>query len=108
MKTLKPRRGFINLFKCKCPRCREGEMFVSRNPWLLTKTMKMNDECPLCKQPFNIEPGFYYGTSFVSYAFSVAISVATFAIWGITIGFSLNDNRFLHWLIFNAIFLLLL
>ena len=66
----------------------------------------MNKECTVCGQPFDIEVGFYFGSSYVSYAFTVALSVATFILWWLTIGFSLYDNRIFYWLIFNAVFLI--
>ena len=100
--------GFWQLFACKCPRCRQGNMFETSNPWRLKTTMRMNKYCPVCNQPLDIEVGFYYGASYVSYALSIALSVATLLIWWVVIGFSLNDNRFFYWLIFNAIFLVLL
>ncbi|RXK83218.1 DUF983 domain-containing protein [Filimonas effusa] len=100
--------GPLSLLKCKCPRCRTGNMFEGSNPWDLKKTMKMRKECPVCKQPFNLEVGFYYGSSYISYALTIALSVATFAAWWVLIGFSLDDNRIFYWLIFNGIFLLAL
>lgn len=96
----------LNLVKCKCPRCRTGNMFVNKNPYVLKETMKMNKECPVCGQPLNIEVGFYYGSSYVSYAVSIALSVATLVAWWVIIGFSLQDNRFFYWLIFNSVFLI--
>jgi uncharacterized protein (DUF983 family) len=96
----------FNLFKCKCPRCRRGDMFANKNPYALRETMKMNKVCPVCGQPLNIEVGFYYGSSYVSYAVSIALSVATFVAWWVLIGFSLHDNRFFYWLIFNSVFLI--
>ena len=101
-------RSILNLFGCKCPRCRRGDMFVNPNPWQLRQTMKMNESCPVCQQPFNIEVGFYFGSSYLSYAFSVALSVVSFVAWWLLIGFSFNDNRFLYWMIFNAVLLILL
>lgn len=98
--------GVLNLFKCKCPRCRKGDMFGDANPWHLKNTMKMNKECPVCKQPFNIEVGFYYGSSYVSYALSIALSVASIICWWLLIGFSLDDNRFFYWIAFNAVLLI--
>lgn len=98
----------FNLFKCKCPRCRKGDMFRHSNPWHLKHTMKMNKECPVCKQPLNIEVGFYYGSSYVSYAMTVAISVITFITWWLFVGISVNDDRVLYWLPVNAVLLLLL
>jgi hypothetical protein len=57
-------------------------MFAIKNPWNLKQTMKMNDICPVCDQHFNPEPGFYFGSSYVSYALTVALSGATFvAFW---------------------------
>ncbi len=100
------RPSVFNVFKCKCPRCRRGHMFENENPYALKTTMKMNKECSVCGQPFNIEVGFYYGSSYVSYAASIALSVATFVAWWVLIGFSLQDNRFFYWLIFNSVFLI--
>jgi len=61
------------LLECKCPRCRQGEMY--RTP-LFHKwyDRKMNDACEVCAQSFEPEPGFYFGAMFVSYGFSVAIT----------------------------------
>jgi hypothetical protein len=81
-------------------------MFENKNPYVLKETMKMNKECPICGQPFNIEVGFYYGSSYISYAFAVALSAATFMTWWVLIGFSLSDKRFFYWLAFNAFFLI--
>lgn len=68
----------------------------------------MNEKCEVCGQPTEIEVGFYYGTGYVSYATTVAISVASFIAWFVIIGMSTNDNRFFWWLGFNAVLLLLL
>jgi len=70
--------------------------------------MKMNDKCPVCKQVFDLEPGFYYGTSYVSYTFTIAIAIASFIVWWILIGISVNDNRIFYWLVVNAVILLLM
>ena len=68
----------------------------------------MNEKCPVCGQPTEIEVGFYYGTSYVSYVLTVAISVASLVAWYVLIGMSTNDNRFFYWLGANAILLFLL
>ncbi|MFA9206393.1 MAG: hypothetical protein ACEQR6_06930, partial [Burkholderiaceae bacterium] len=52
----------------RCPRCREGKLFVSSNPYHLSSITTMNEKCPVCGQPTEIELGFYYGTGYVSYA----------------------------------------
>jgi hypothetical protein len=70
--------------------------------------MKMNERCPVCEQPMEIEVGFYYGTGYVSYVLAVALSVASLITWWAMIGISLNDNRFFGWMGFNAVLLIVL
>ena len=98
----------LSTIENKCPRCRTGKLFANSNPYNLRETVKMNDHCPVCGQPTEIETGFYYGTGYVSYALTVAFSVATFVAWWVLIGFSLDDSRFFWWLGTNAVLLVLL
>ena len=48
----------------RCPRCREGKLFVKSNPYDFSNITTMNEHCPVCGQPTEIEVGFYYGTGF--------------------------------------------
>lgn len=70
--------------------------------------MLMNKECTVCRQASEIEVGFYYGTSYVSYALTVGLSLVSLGIWALTIGLSVNDNRFFIWMGVNAVLLILL
>lgn len=88
-----------------CPRCREGKLFEKPLSLKISEITKMNKECPVCGQPTEIEVGFYYGTSYVSYMLAVALSVASFIAWWVIIGVSTKDNRIFYWIIFNAILL---
>jgi uncharacterized protein (DUF983 family) len=99
----KEKSSVLQLLACKCPRCRKGKMFIDANPWHLKNTMKMNTTCPVCGQPLNIEPGFYFGAGYVSYALTVAISAATCIAWWKLVGFANNENNLLYWIITNAI-----
>jgi uncharacterized protein (DUF983 family) len=93
----------------RCPRCREGKIFVTESAYSSFKNItKMHDKCPACGQPTEIEVGFYYGTSYVSYALTVALSVATFVAWWVLLGFTLYDNSIFYWLAFNAVFLIVM
>lgn len=98
------------VFANKCPRCREGKLFVSNKPYAFKNNefMKMNERCPVCHQATDIEVGFYYGTSYVSYALTVAFSVSTFVAWKVFIGmtFSVDDNRVFYWFFLNLVLLL--
>ena len=101
--------GYLaSTFGCRCPRCREGKLFTHPVTPNFKKNMEMNKLCPVCGQPTELEVGFYYGTSYVSYGITVLLSVFTFIAWYIIIGVSTEDNRFFFWLGLNALFLLLL
>jgi uncharacterized protein (DUF983 family) len=101
--------GYLwSLVHHKCARCRRGDMFQSKSSYKLQQFMKMNDRCPVCNQKMEIEVGFYYGTSYVSYAMTVALSVTSFVAWWVLIGFSVNDNRFFWWLGINIVMLIVL
>lgn len=92
----------------KCPRCRRGRLFKQQNPYQLRGLMRMHEHCLVCGQTTDMEPGFYYGTSYVSYALGIAFSVATLIAWWVFIGFSFQDNRFFWWMGTNAVALVLL
>lgn len=95
-----------SILKNKCTRCRKGNIFRYGNAYDFKNMMKMYDNCTECGQPLEPEVGFYYGTGFVSYGLSVMICVASFIIWIITVGISLNDSRIFWWMGVNAILLL--
>jgi uncharacterized protein (DUF983 family) len=98
----------VSLLKNKCTRCRKGNIFRYSNAYDFKNMLKMYDNCTVCGQPLEPEAGFYYGTGFVSYGLSVMICVASFILWIITIGVSLNDSRLFWWMGANAILLLAL
>ncbi|HTL06831.1 MAG TPA: hypothetical protein VL307_01195 [Chitinophagaceae bacterium] len=95
----------LSVLTNKCPRCREGFIYKEKSSYQLLSIVKMVERCPVCSQPTEIEVGFYYGTGYVSYALSVGLCVASCLAWWLIIGFSFEDNRFLTWLICNAVFL---
>lgn len=102
---------YWSILTMKCPRCRKGDMFKNRNPYSglsLKHIFNMHDNCPVCNQKYDLEPGFWYGTGYVSYALAVALSVTTFVAWYVLIGISTDDNRIFYWLIFNSVVLLVM
>lgn len=98
----------LSVLRNKCPRCREGDLFVSKIAYDLKNNVKMYQNCPVCGQPTEIEVGFYYGTSYVSYALGVALSVALFVAWWVILGFSISDNSLFYYLGVNAVMLILM
>jgi hypothetical protein len=83
-------------------------MFAHSSSYNLKGTLQMHTEYPECKQAFDMEPGFWWGTAYVSYALAVIFSAATFIEWYILIGFNLNDIRIYRWIGINALLLILI
>jgi uncharacterized protein (DUF983 family) len=69
-----------SIIKLKCPRCQEGNMFITRNPYNLKKFDKMLHNCPVCGQDFEQESGFYWGAMMVSHATTMVLAVIIHSI----------------------------
>lgn len=63
-----------------CPKCHEESMFKNKNPYILTQALSMHERCSNCGTKYKIEPSFFYGAMYVSYAVGVAFAVAAFVI----------------------------
>lgn len=64
------------------------------------------DDCVCCGQWYRLEPGFWFGTSYVSYTLMIILSACTFLLWWLVVGLGPQDWKLFGWLIFNAIILL--
>ena len=63
----------------KCPRCHKGK-FLESHPYDLSRFGKVKDRCPECDLNYKIEPSFYYGSMYVSYAVGIAVAVAAYVL----------------------------
>ena len=63
-----------------CPKCHEESMFKNSNPYVLSQLMDMHETCSNCGTKYKIEPSFFYGAMYVSYAVGIAFAVAAFVI----------------------------
>ena len=63
-----------------CPRCQKESMYVDKNMFHFSKLLKMKDNCSHCGLQYQIEPSFFFGAMFVSYALNVIIMIAVFLI----------------------------
>ncbi len=79
-----------SIFTSTCPVCHEGEMYLEKNPYKISKIMEMHDHCSHCGKKFKIEPSFFFGAMYVSYGIGVAISIAAFIISYFFIGLDRN------------------
>ena len=59
------------LLGLRCPRCHQGKLFTY-SAFQVTKFADMPAQCPVCEQSFEPEPGFYYGSMYITFAFNVA------------------------------------
>ena len=57
----------------RCPRCHKGDVFVY--PTFSLKFAKMHEHCPHCGLKFEIEPGFFWGSMYISYFITVIIGL---------------------------------
>jgi hypothetical protein len=91
----------------KCPACRKGSMFSNRSIFPLKQLLDMPARCPICGQKMELEPGFYYGTGYVSYGLSVGILGLCAIVFAYTWGFSYQDNS-VFWFLGLSITLLVI
>lgn len=87
-----------NVLTNKCPRCRQGKLFTSKNPYDFKNNLTMNEHCPVCNQRTEIEVGFYYGTGYVSYALSVAFLVTSYVASAVLFNVNITNNSIFWWL----------
>lgn len=76
----------------KCPKCRQGDMYINKHIFPLTHLMDMPEHCPVCGQKMELETGFYFGTGYVSYGMSVALFAFNFVWYKLLFGISFRDN----------------
>ncbi|RED50342.1 DUF983 domain-containing protein [Seonamhaeicola aphaedonensis] len=63
-----------------CPKCHQESMYCNKNAYVITDTLKINDCCSKCGTKYRIEPSFFYGAMYVSYAVGIAFAVAAYVI----------------------------
>ncbi|WP_424493155.1 DUF983 domain-containing protein [Salinimicrobium sp. GXAS 041] len=63
-----------------CPVCQEENMYKEANPYKISRIFDMHERCPNCGTKFKMEPSFFFGAMYVSYAVGVAFAVPVFII----------------------------
>ncbi|HLU16938.1 MAG TPA: DUF983 domain-containing protein [Edaphocola sp.] len=81
-----------SILQKKCPNCRTGSMFTQKTIFPLKKMLDMPERCAHCGQKMEIEPGFYYGTGYVSYGLAIALTVFNLVWFALFVGISFYDN----------------
>lgn len=89
---LKKGSKLYSILTGSCPRCHKESMYVSANAYKLGKTLKMNEHCSSCGLKYHMEPSFFFGAMYVSYAVNVAVGVAAFLLGYFALGLDLLTN----------------
>ncbi|MDQ7918369.1 DUF983 domain-containing protein [Mesonia sp. MT50] len=69
-----------SIFTGYCPVCHGESMYKESNPYKLGKVFEMEERCSHCQTKYKMEPSFFFGAMYVSYAVGIAFSTATFII----------------------------
>ncbi len=101
-------RLILNVFQHKCPRCRQGKMYLQKTIWPLKTMLDMPKHCATCNQKMELETGFYFGTGYVSYALSCAFLICFFIAYHLVLGITWRDNSMFTCLISSIVALLLI
>jgi uncharacterized protein (DUF983 family) len=75
-----------------CPKCHEERMYINKNAYVLSDTLKMHERCSNCNTKYKIEPSFFYGSMYVSYPVGIAFATAAFVISYVFLNAGLNAS----------------
>ncbi|RKS56002.1 uncharacterized protein DUF983 [Gillisia mitskevichiae] len=85
MQILKGSKSY-SILTGTCPVCQKESMYMDPNPYKLQNILDMHEKCSHCGTKYKIEPSFFFGAMYVSYALGVAVSVAAFIIAYVFLG----------------------
>ncbi len=69
-----------SIINSKCPVCQNDDLYVDKNPYKFSSILKMHERCRKCNTKYALEPSFFYGAMYVSYALGVGLGLGLFAI----------------------------
>ncbi len=75
-----------------CPVCQEESMYREPNPYKINRLFDMHERCSNCKTRYKMEPSFFFGAMYVSYAVGIAFAVAAFVISNFLLNLSLLNT----------------
>ncbi|WP_029038877.1 DUF983 domain-containing protein [Salinimicrobium xinjiangense] len=79
MKSLKGNKLY-SIFTGTCPVCQEESMYKDPNPYHISRLFDMHERCSNCGTKYKMEPSFFFGAMYVSYAVGIAFATAAFVI----------------------------
>jgi uncharacterized protein (DUF983 family) len=67
-----------HIFNNDCPNCHKGKVFADKSFFFSIGFPKMNTHCSHCNFKFEKEPGYFFGSMFVSYGIAVLEGLLTY------------------------------
>lgn len=92
LQMLKKGNKLYSILTGTCPKCHNESMYIDKNPYHLSSLFEMRERCSNCNTKYKMEPSFFYGAMYVSYAVGIAFAVAAFVIAYLFIGTSLVNT----------------
>ena len=77
---LKKGNKLYSILTGSCPKCHEESMYVNKNPYKPGHLFKMHERCTTCNTKYKIEPSFFFGSMYVSYAVGIVFAFVVFVI----------------------------
>lgn len=65
----------FSIVRMKCPKCHQGNFFEG-HPYNFKTIGQVKEKCSNCDLKYSIEPGFFQGSYYVSYALGVALFIS--------------------------------
>ena len=69
-----------SIFTGTCPVCQRESMYKESNPYKVGRLFDMHERCSHCNTKYKIEPSFFFGAMYVSYAVGIAFATPAFVI----------------------------
>lgn len=79
MRSLKGNKIY-SVFTGTCPVCQEESMYKEPNPYKLSRLFDMHERCSNCGTKYKMEPSFFFGAMYVSYAVGIVFAAVAFLI----------------------------
>jgi len=87
---LKKGNKLYSIISGNCPKCHEESMYLNKNAYIISDTLKMHERCSNCNTKYKIEPSFFYGSMYVSYGVGIAFALAAFLVSYSLLGASID------------------
>jgi len=87
-----------------CPVCHQESMYKEDNPYKVNHLFDMHERCSHCGTKYKMEPSFFFGAMYVSYAVGIAFAVPAFVVPYFFFNLSLLTT---FWIIVGTLFVTL-